>query len=823
MGAMRRIRTILYTATIMLLSLTACNRESRDDAQRPVYAGERLPMSIRLAGVNAVNEDERITSVRVIVFTNQGELVSNDVTAVDAASSVTVTTLVARGSNNFYVFCNENSELADKLSGLTQESLIEELTFQASGVTPPLPMYGKVMNGLVTAKRDGTDVKVSVEGVVTSTLSVQVNRLLAKLNFTAIKNITDANADFTVEELRIKVYRMPKNTVMKEGQAYTSKVWAENVSLTGTGTLSTNGKYTISDKTYTVPAGVDKITFPDIYIPEHILSVPSDAEESTYLLIDASCRMKKGNPQLMHSIYMINIGENPPSNHNIKRNNHYDIYATIVGLGAMGIYAEIVSMDMHDIPINWKPVEGLVIVSDKISDYDFTNDVSKNVNVWNDYSVYSGILKVYHSDTGYKDVLFKYGSLIAVKNDLTASAPSPFAPPANATNLNDILWYPSSFGNPYGKITSWNQVPYVASGDVPVDNGRVAEALGDPCKLAGLSEEQIRDEGITDNKQWRMATAADYDILMRAADNESNAYGYKAFHQLLLPNVKSRDASGVLAADKNGAGDYWTANAAKAFGFTSATPAAAVMNVQNTSQGYTVRCIRTSIPVSDMAVSANPTISYQGNITTGAVFSIVSNIPYWTATLIEDPADPNIGTATEFADFSFAPGATNVKTASGKYSQSIPVYVKRKESTENRTFHLRVTGMGFDGKTESVIVIVTQNGYHFSAQIKSTMPEISRTTVLPQAGEKVTITIDVTPKDISVPAGTFRINANYNNKIIATSTTMPSEPDKYIYEGFEITIPPNDTPDIITLTFDIYLDNRQVSNGVNFSFMQNNK
>ena len=88
-------------------------------------------------------------------------------------------------------------------------------------------------------------------------------------------------------------------------------------------------------------------------------------------------------------------------------------------LGALGIYAEIVAMEEHDITINWKPIDGLVIVSDKSDDFDFDNDTSKNVNVWDDYNVYSGILKTYHSETGYKDVVFKYGSLIAVKTEKT--------------------------------------------------------------------------------------------------------------------------------------------------------------------------------------------------------------------------------------------------------------------------------------------------------------------------------------------------------------------------------------------------------------------
>ena len=46
-------------------------------------------------------------------------------------------------------------------------------------------------------------------------------------------------------------------------------------------------------------------------------------------------------------------------------------------MGAMGLYAEIVAMEEHDITINWKPIDGLVIVSDKAADYDAVADIQQ--------------------------------------------------------------------------------------------------------------------------------------------------------------------------------------------------------------------------------------------------------------------------------------------------------------------------------------------------------------------------------------------------------------------------------------------------------------
>ena len=137
-------------------------------------------------------------------------------------------------------------------------------------------------------------------------------------------------------------------------------------------------------------------------------------------------------------------------------------------MGAMGLYAEIVAMEEHDITINWKPIDGLVIVSDKAADYDAVADTSRNVNIWNDFSVYSGILKAYHSETGYKDVLFKYGSLIAVHSDPDTEDGTNFVPPTTAEALNDVLWYPSSY-DPL-TITGWSNVPYLAGGEISAGN-----------------------------------------------------------------------------------------------------------------------------------------------------------------------------------------------------------------------------------------------------------------------------------------------------------------------------------------------------------------
>lgn len=812
-----------------MFAVSSCAKPSEDQNLAPqLFRGETFDLDLNLAQDASV-ADNQITGIRVIVYNNQGKLVSNTLTQISQGSAPTVKAKVALGLNNFYIICNETEELTLQLEKNTPQHLIENITFQASTITSPLPMYGKVMQGLVQYDKDSHQIAVKVNGATTSALYVNVNRMLAKLNLTLIKNIVNADDDFIVENVKMTVCRMPRHTTIKEGLAYTSDQWANQITKISSNKLDNNGEFIFKNDTYTIPPGVDNIQFPSTYIAEHLLEMPIHSTNCTYLLIEATCRMKNGTSKQVSSTYSINIGENPPASYNIRRNNEYNIFATIKSLGAHGIYVEIVPMDMHDIPVNWKPIEGLVIVSDKLTDYDLTQDKSRNVNIWSDYSTYIGVLKVFHSATGYRDVVFKYGSTIALLNDQTATNELPYRAPISVNDQQDILWYPITYGNPYGKINSWGDVPFLPSGDVPSDNGRIAEGLGDPCKLVGLSETQIRDEGIVDNRQWRMATSADYQTLLAANDFAANNYGYKAFHYHLLPNAKSRNSAGVLSASKNGSGDYWTASNGEAFSFASQNPAAAAIAQHDPSSAFTVRCVRTSIAEGKLFCSEPSNMfPYQGNTIDGATVSVTSNIPYWTVTLIEDPSDPDVGTATDFEDFSFEAGATNVRKTSGQFNGAFKSYVKRKESTTPRTFHLRVKGLGYDGVTIERIVKITQVGYQIRGDIINTAPTmgIGEAEWIPKDGQTYTCSIQLIPTDVPIPLRKMHIAVYYlNTKLYQTIAIETTDPHKYTYDNITFVIPPNETPDVIGLNFYIRFEDQSsvIENIYSETFYQQNK
>lgn len=790
-----KYRSVTLLLVILTLLVYSCTNENEVGAR--MYEGERIPLSINMGTHNTTNSDEAISSVRAIVFNDKDQLVYNEVTnaSVNDDNTHTAKIRAARGYNNIYIICNETPELTEKLAAITLENEIENVTFSAVGIVAPPPMYGNVMHAYVESRSDGTNATVIIDNIRMTELPIKVTRMVSRISFTAIKNISNEDEDFKVTQLAVKVCRMPSGTPIGEGQTYTGNDWSDDLTIPGTGELDNNGTYS-TDGNYSIPTNVDCITIPDTYIPENLLSEPADASKATYLKIDAQCVLKNGSTQVLNCIYLLKIGQKPPKNHNLTRNNHYRIYATIIGLGAMGLYAEIVAMEEHDITINWKPIDGLVIVSDKAADYDAVVDTSRNVNIWNDFSVYSGVLKAYHSETGYKDILFKYGSLIAISSP---DAGTGFTPPdVSGTLMNDVLWCPGSYIP--SSITKWADIPYLETDKIPADNTaeQVATGQGDPCKLAGLSESQIKTLGIVDNKQWHMATPAENQILIAATDNETSSSGYSSFHWLFSPHNRYRDTNGVSQGDRSN-GWYWDNNAT-VFNFSGKdSQHAEIQENMNRQNAYMIRCVRNEIPASRLEVGIISSPTYQGTKTgVNAYFGIKSNIPYWTATLVTSGADA--GSTNEFDDFSFAAGDNVIHTTHGSNTQNIPVYVKRKESTSSRSFRVKVEGIGLDGEKKSTLLTVSQSGYTLRAKT-----ELSNIGNIPQERNSYTTTINLTPTDITLPAGKLFLQVSYGDALRSESTKVDIEPDKYNY-NVNVTIHENTSPSAINLTVNIFLD-----------------
>mgnify|MGYP000766181913 CR=1 FL=1 len=363
--------------------------------------------------------------------------------------------------------------------------------------------------------------------------------------------------------------------------------------------------------------------------------------------------------------------------------------------------------------------------------------------------------------------------------------------------MNDVLWYPGSY-TPLN-ITEWADIPYLETDKIPTDNtiAQVTAGKGDPCKLAGLSESQIKTLGIVDNKQWRMATPAENQILKTAADNESNSRGYPSFHWLFSPHNRYRDTNGISQGDRSN-GWYWDNNAT-VFNFSGENPQnAGIQENMNRQNAYMIRCVRNEMIKSQLEVGIVSSPTYQGTETSGnAYFGIISNIPYWTATLVTEGAD--VGSTTEFDDFSFVAGET-IHTTHGSNTQNIPIYVKRKESTSSRSFRVKVEGIGLEGKTVNKILTVSQSGYILRA--KTGLSSIGN---IPQGEHSYTTTIALTPTDVTLPAGKLYLQITYGGTVRCESTKVDIESGKYSY-NVDITIPENNSPSIVELIGNIYLE-----------------
>ena len=211
-----------------------------------------------------------------------------------------------------------------------------------------------------------------------------------------------------------------------------------------------------------------------------------------------------------------------------------------------------------------------------------------------------------------------------------------------------------------------------------------------------------------------------------------------------------------------------------------------------------IRCVRNEMIKIQLEVGIISSPTYQGTETSGnAYFGIISNIPYWTATLVTEGA--YVGSTTEFDDFSFVAGET-IHTTHGGNTQNIPIYVKRKESTSPRSFRVKVEGIGLEGKTVNKILTVSQSGYDLRAKTG-----LSSMGNIPQEGGSYTTTINLTPTDVTISSGKLYLQITYGGVIRCKSTEVHTEPNKYSND-VTITIPENNSPSIVELIGNIYLE-----------------
>lgn len=802
-----KITNIILTLIAVVL-LPGCTKESSITSPSE---SEKVTVQIKTrAFIGDEIEGVTIGKVRFMLFQN-GALINSYTTSngtLNINDNGLFNLAVTPGQYSFAAIINETPELTEKLNAITKSTDIDAIRFdwQSSALTSGnMPMVNlgeiKIQPGATPGQgvaqlrpvysSDGGRYKGDFTAT-SATASIDMPRAVSKVSLFLRQ---DASVTKEIKISNVQVANIPRYSYLIDQQD------TDNTNLN----LFTGPEFTIS------ASGGDKVynskqyhSFPTAIIAEKSFykdgaddeTKAADPDYAAYIFINATYG---GIP----TTYKILLREGD-ADFRLLRNTNYNVYATIKQIGSKGIYVVIEPVKLYNIAVNWNPVEGLVIVSDREADF------NKNVNVWSDYTAYSGILKVYKGDA-YHDVLFKYGSLIATGNDAAATTEQGFTAPTAVETTNDVIWYPENFD--VTGIGNWDDVPYImdassiTSGNTPE---LVALGQGDPCRLAALSPHQIGIEKRIDNQQWHMATPADYQRLLNAANGtgSENDNGYRSFHELLIPNVKYRNKSGVLQSSHNYKGSYWSTENNQAFSFESRNPTTAALNTTAPGQGFTVRCVRNSIPEARITINPPTSVGYKGAAVNGLPFYIDSNVPYWKMELIK--SGEHAGTSTDFDDFSFEPLATGVThEIEGSYTQIPKAYIARRESrNEDRTFGVKFTSMHFTGEENTYYFTIKQNGYSISGRLS--INNLEDNNRIKEEGGKYTIHIELTPDDVPMPVGAeLKVRYTYLGASRGEESTIATTVNESQREyDVELNILPNDTPDVIGLVFHVYMNEK---------------
>lgn len=731
----------------MCLILNSCSQDTLSDNTSPDIGTDEAPyLAINLNADDIVSSEEnQIQKIRAIVVNGTGQPVTNILLTPDAPINniFQITAKANFGDCSLYIICNETKELGDKLNVIKFDSEIENAQYSANNLTTPLTMYAKISGINILYNKSTKKVEVRQGGTLVSTINAAVKRTMAKLSFVAIKKI-EGGEKFSVESLSFQICQTPRYSLLPENHIFDplKEEWAENVIVKGEGSLSLDkdGEYIESGDGYTVGQGVDMITAPSVYIPEHLLSSEEDNISCTYLLVEAKCK-PEGSSTIVNAKYRINLGKNPPINNNLPRNTHYRVYATIKDMGATGIYAEIVPLKEYNTPIVWKTIDGYAIMGECETEH--------NNDIWNNFSQYSGILKIKKSDGKYSDALFRYGSVIALEPTTTSSSFQP----------NTVLWQPF----PTPAISVWSDLTYL---DKETDINKVhtldniKNGKGDPCRLVGLTNDDIRN-GTIDNKTWRMPTSEEMKWLLVAKNSTNKSKGFYSYNYLVTPNTGFRSENGTMApvAQK---GYYWSSIKANAFIFNSADNTGSVA-VDDPQKAYAIRCIRTSIPHSRLSVG-DATIDYNGKKNIPLELADLFLTPYWKM----EAVSPTTG--------------ITFSKSEGTYDEQALVNIAPSGTYTPNSFKIKVTGYGLDGTVNVIYTQIRQLALSHSITLELASPSGLITSGgylrVPKAGGKLGFKINVSP-ELQPPydasnIGNWQVHVSYYDTANRNITGTPA-------------------------------------------------
>lgn len=208
-------------------------------------------------------------------------------------------------------------------------------------------------------------------------------------------------------------------------------------------------------------------------------------------------------------------------------------------------------------------------------------------------TVKDGVLTIDERNPAVPGLMFKFGSVVGIKGE--GKKVKDFNP------KSDVLFDPT---NPaQSTYADWSSVPYTKENEIIHNQSNVLKGKGDPCRLVGLTKDQIHS-GKIDNSKWRLPTREEYEWFVKKyvdpdGDNKHNCWVEKPAPGLLAADGTFFPASGDRIGSRGGfynvgtSGYYWSAATTGTSGYSLHFGTVNVNPAFNFSReiGFPVRCI----------------------------------------------------------------------------------------------------------------------------------------------------------------------------------------------------------------------------------------
>lgn len=841
---------ILILSLLILIVLVSCKK---DPTPNEPFVGDPAPIRF---GISTKGGDipTEIYSLRVLVFDAAGNKTTNKLVSFDQSTLDQYNTVVEANIGNgftYYLIANELSNMVQPLNNITTESGLRTIRvdYQAEteAIKKPLVMIAKATDVQVRYAADEAYTLLSYtnkrgESVVQSSqMDLELERIGAKLTFYLIKNYSG----FEFSEIELSIHQMPKTTLLTSPTANTPQSAAEYAPTALFKAPSSaklindiNGiKGTTDFKFYTITVSPTEVTdytdnvyvFEDIYLPEHLLNItdPDKVEEqATYIIIQATASSPGGTDRVVK--YQSQV-INPIAPHHIERNTHYKMMGKIVSLGSVGLYADVIKVNQNNTTVTWLPSGGMMAYTNLESDWTDGEQYFSNIDVDQRSNAHSSLLKLrtFEKDavTGMitskiEHVVFKYGSIIPIKIPAVSYATTnPYTigpPPVSGLTFGaaaDCFELPAyvtegAIATTEKNVWTWDMIPYqTPEEDTPGWNtgeiSRISHSLtqlkqgkGDPCKLIGITTEQVDMyiktnglQGRIDNGTWEMTRDNQYRTLVDAVSGATqDARGFNAMQELLVPNSYYRASSnGNVKTDYN---LYWARNAyVFTFDGGNANPKTAQVSmfIPNSAPGsttgralyqseeyprnaaLTVRCRRRNQPTAVFSIGGTTTTYTEKTPQNPMIINVSAyGIPSWKIgkSKWESGVDHTIDPQPEI----------QIEDVNGGIHWHVPhtyyiyyaksdaqIYLDMTKNTSNltpRTFHLYLYGVGYDGSIRERDVTITQNPYQWNTTITKITDMATgkvytesnfNTLAIPQSGGNYVVSFNLSPQENDIP------------------------------------------------------------------------